>query len=68
MATISVGWTEARTYYANVEIEDFDPDNNPDQQVRAAIGELDDLEDYELAADEPLTAMDYHVVTEGDES
>lgn len=68
MATISVGWSETRTYYATLEIEDFDPDRDPRQQVRDAIGELDDLEDYELAADQPITLMDYTVITEGDES
>lgn len=65
MASINVGWTETRIYYATVEIEDFDPDNDPDQQVRDAIGELDDLEDYELAPDDPVNITHYNVI-EGD--
>lgn len=68
MALVSVGWAETRTYYATVDVEDFDPDNDPDQQVRFAIGELDDLEDYELATTQPITQLNYFVITEGDAS
>ena len=68
MTRINVSWEETRSYAATIEVEDFDPENDPRQQIRDAICELDDLEDYELAADEPITDLGFSVITEGDES
>lgn len=71
MAMIHVDWREARSYCAEIEIENFDPENDPNQQIREAVGELDDLEDYELASDQPIQLTTFFVIgnddlTEGD--